>query len=28
MQPDTFYKICSSGQGICTEADPGPSSGN
>jgi hypothetical protein len=32
MQPDTFYKICSSGQGICTEADTGDtassSSGN
>ena len=27
MQPGIFYKICSSGQGVCTESDPGPSSG-
>lgn len=24
MQPDTFYKICASGKGVCTESDPGP----
>jgi hypothetical protein len=27
MQPDTFYKICASGQGVCTEADNNATSG-
>lgn len=27
MQPDTFYKICASGQGVCTEPDNGNSGG-
>jgi hypothetical protein len=26
MQPGIFYKICSSGQGVCTEADTGSAS--
>lgn len=27
MQPNTYYKICSSGQGVCTEADPNSGGG-
>lgn len=27
MQPDTFYKICASGTGVCTEADNNSSGG-
>lgn len=27
MQPDTYYKICASGQGVCTEADPNSGGG-
>lgn len=27
MQPDTFYKICASGSGVCTEADNNSSGG-
>lgn len=28
MQPDTYYKICASGTGICTEADPNTGGGS
>lgn len=28
MQPETYYKICASGQGVCTEDDPNASSGS
>ncbi len=28
MQPNTFYKICASGQGVCTEADPNSGGGS
>lgn len=27
MQPDTYYKICASGTGVCTESDPNSGGG-